>query len=100
MKDPRDIIIRPVISEKSYNLLDDNKYTFVVDPRAKKTEIRQAVEAIFNVRVTAVNTIKVPGKPKRQGWHRGKTATRKKAVVTLAQGDKIEFFEGPLGANR
>ncbi len=100
MKDPHDIIIRPVISEKSYNLLDQNKYTFLVDPRARKTEIRQAVEAIFNVKVTAVNTIKVPPKPKRQGWSRGKTATRKKAVVTLAEGYNIEFFEGPLGANR
>ncbi len=68
MKDPHDIIIRPVISEKSYSLIDQNKYTFIVDPRAAKTEIRQAVEQVFNVRVTAVNTIKVPGKPKRQGW--------------------------------
>jgi large subunit ribosomal protein L23 len=97
MKDPRDVIIRPVISEKSYNLLDQNKYTFEVHPKANKTEIRQAVEKIFNVRVTGVNTIKVPPKPKRQGWTSGRTAARKKAIVTLAPGHSIEFFEGPLG---
>lgn len=94
MKDPRDVIIRPIISEKSYNLLDQNKYTFEVDPRANKTEIRQAVEQIFNVKVTKVNTIKVPSKPKRRGWIQGRTAERKKAVVTLAPGHKIDFFEG------
>ncbi len=97
MKDPRDVIIRPIISEKSYNLLDQNKYTFEVHPRAKKTEIRQAVEQIFNVKVTGVNTIKVPPKPRRRGWTSGRTAARKKAVVTLAPGYSIEFFEGPLG---
>jgi large subunit ribosomal protein L23 len=100
MKDPHDIIIRPVISEKSYSLIDQNKYTFIVDPRASKTEIRQAVEEVFNVRVTAVNTLKVTRKPRRQGWSRGHTPQRKKAVVTLAVGDSIEFFEGPLGSNR
>jgi large subunit ribosomal protein L23 len=100
MKDPHDIIIRPVISEKSYSLIDHNKYTFIVDPRACKTEIRQAVEEVFNVRVLAVNTIKVPPKPKRQGLSKGHTPTRKKAVVTLAEGDTIEFFEGPLRSNR
>lgn len=99
MKDPHDIIIRPVISEKSYSLIDQNKYTFIVDPRAAKTEIRQAVEQVFNVRVTAVNTVKVPSKPKRQGWSRGRTPERKKAIVTLAVGDTIEFFEGPLRSN-
>jgi large subunit ribosomal protein L23 len=97
MKDPRDIIIRPVISEKSYALLDHNKYTFEVHPKARKTEIRQAVEEIFNVKVTGVNTIKVPPKPRRRGWTSGRTAARKKAVVTLAPGYNIEFFEGPLG---
>jgi large subunit ribosomal protein L23 len=96
MKDPRDVIIRPVISEKSYNLLDQNKYTFEVHPKARKTEIRQAVEQIFNVKVTGVNTIKVPPKPRRRGWTSGHTAARKKAVVTLAPGYSIEFFEGPL----
>lgn len=97
MKDPHDVILRPVISEKSYTLIDDNKYTFEVHPKAHKTQIRQAVEDIFNVQVTRVNTIKMPPKPKRQGWTAGRTAARKKAVVTLAPGYSIEFFEGPLG---
>lgn len=99
MKYSHDIIIRPVISEKSYSLIDQNKYTFIVDPRAGKTEIRQAVEEVFNVRVVAVNTLKVTPKPKRQGMSQGRTPTRKKAVVTLAEGDSIEFFEGPLRSN-
>jgi large subunit ribosomal protein L23 len=99
MKYPHDIIIRPVISEKSYSLIDQNKYTFIVDPRAGKTEIRQAVEEVFNVRVVAVNTLKVPPKPKRQGMSQGRTPARMKAVVTLAEGDSIEFFEGPLRSN-
>ena len=97
MKDPRDIILRPVISEKSYSLLDDNKYTFEVHPKARKTEIRQAIEQIFDVKVTGVNTMKVPPKPKRQGWTAGQTSAGKKAVVSLAPGNTIEFFEGPLG---
>lgn len=97
MKDPSDVIIRPIISEKSYNLLDQNKYTFEVHPKARKTEIRQAVEQAFNVKVTGVNTIKAPPKPRRRGWTSGRTAARKKAVVTLAPGYRIEFFEGPLG---
>ena len=100
MKDPRDIILRPVISEKSYTLLDHNKYTFEVHTKAKKTEIRQAIEEIFGVKVTAVNTIRIPPKPKRQGLSKGHTPARKKAVVTLAEGDTIEFFEGPLRSNR
>ena len=65
MKDPRDIVLRPVVSEKSYSLLDDGVYTFVVDPAANKTEIRQAIESIFNVRVTNVNTLNRKGKRKR-----------------------------------
>jgi large subunit ribosomal protein L23 len=97
MKDVHDVIIRPIISEKSYSLLDHNKYTFEVHAKAHKTEVRKAVEEIFNVKVTGVNTIKVPPKPKRQGWTAGQTAARKKAVVTLAPGYSIEFFEGPLG---
>lgn len=96
MKDPRDVIIRPIISEKSYTLLDQDKYTFEVHPKANKTEIRKAVEEAFNVQVKGVNTIKMPPKPKRQGWTSGRTAARKKAVVTLAPGFSIEFFEGPL----
>ncbi|MDY6794465.1 MAG: 50S ribosomal protein L23 [Actinomycetota bacterium] len=96
MKDPRNVIIRPIISEKSYTLLDQDKYTFEVHPKANKTEIRKAVEEAFNVQVKGVNIIKIPPKPKRQGWTSGRTAARKKAVVTLAPGFSIEFFEGPL----
>ncbi|MFW6113932.1 MAG: 50S ribosomal protein L23 [Actinomycetota bacterium] len=96
MKDPRDVVIRPIISEKSYTLIDENKYTFEVDPKANKTEIRKSVEEAFSVKVTGINTIKMPSKPKRQGWTTGRTAARKKAVVTLAPGYSIEFFEGPL----
>lgn len=97
MKRPHDIILKPVISEKSYGEIDKSKYTFIVMPNARKTEIRHAVEEIFNVKVTAVNTLKVRSKPKRQGWSRGRTAQRKKAIVTLAPGNTIEFFEGTLG---
>jgi large subunit ribosomal protein L23 len=97
MKHPHDIILKPVISEKSYGEIDNSKYSFIVAPDARKTEIRQAVEEIFKVKVTAVNTLKVRSKPKRQGWSRGRTAQRKKAIVTLAPGNTIEFFEGSLG---
>ena len=96
MKDPRDVILRPVISEKSYGLLDENKYTFVVDPRANKTEIKQAVQAIFGVTVTQVNTQNRRGKHKRRGWIVGKRPDLKRAIVTLADGDEIELFEGGL----
>jgi len=93
MKDPRDVIVRPVISEKSYAQIDQNKYTFEVAPTAKKEEIRQAIEEIFKVHVTAVNTIKMRGKRKRQGWTSGRTRDWKKAIVTLREGDRIEMFE-------
>lgn len=93
MKDPRDVIVRPVISEKSYAQIDKNKYTFEVAPTAKKEEIRQAIEEIFKVHVTAVNTIKMRGKRKRQGWTSGRTRDWKKAIVTLREGDRIEMFE-------
>jgi len=93
MKNPRDIIIKPIVSEKSYKLIEGNKYTFQVHPDAKKIEIRKAVEEIFNVSVTKVNTITVKGKPKRQGWFRGRRPNWKKAIVTLREGDKIEFFQ-------
>ncbi len=96
MKDPRDVIWRPVISEKSYALLDENKYTFVVDPRANKTEIKQAVQAIFGVRVTNVNTQNRRGKRKRRGWIVGKRPDTKRAIVTLAEGDEIELFDTGL----
>lgn len=95
-KNARDVIIRPIISEKSYALLDENRYTFIVHPEATKPEIRDAVEEIFNVRVTRVNTLNRKGKRKRSGrtWSFGTRADRKRAVVTLAEGDKIEMFEG------
>jgi large subunit ribosomal protein L23 len=93
MKDPHDVIIRPVISEKSYAAIDKRQYTFVVDPRSNKSEIKDAVEAAFDVKVTRVNTLRTKGKPRRRGMTHGHTASGKKAVVTLAEGDQIEFFE-------
>lgn len=92
----RDVVIRPVISEKSYGLLDAGRYTFVVHPDATKPEIRDAVEEIFNVRVVGVNTLNRKGKRKRSGrsYTYGKRPNRKRAVVTLAEGDRIEIFEG------
>ena len=91
--DPRDIILSPVVSEKSYSLLDNNTYTFLVHPRANKTEIRQAVEAIWGVRVVGVNTINRKGKTKRFRFTEGKRPDSKRAIVKLAEGDKIEIFE-------
>ena len=93
---PRDILVRPVISEKSYRLADDNKYTFIVAPHANKTQIRQAVEEVFRVRVTGVNTLNRQGKRRRtrQGW--GKRADTKRAIVTLVEGDRIDIFGGPV----
>lgn len=94
MKDYRDIIIKPIITEKSMGLLADNKYTFIVDKRANKTEIKNAIETIFNVRVEKVFTMIVKGKPKRMGRHVGRTSDRKKAVIVLKAGQKIKLFEG------
>lgn len=93
MKNPRDVVKRPIISEKSYKLIEANKYVFAVDPKAGKEEIKDAVEAIFNVKVIGVNTMHQNGKLKRQGATSGYTASKKKAIVTLAEGNKIEFFE-------
>ena len=93
MKSPRDVIIRPVVSEKSYAGLEQNSYTFLVDRRANKTEIKEAVQAIWNVRVTSVNTLNRPGKVKRRGYTKGKRSDEKRAIVTLAEGDAIEIFE-------
>ena len=90
--DPRDVLIKPVVSEKSYALLDENKYTFIVDPRANKTQIKQAVQAIFSVKVTGVNTINRQGKRKRTRTGFGKRANTKRAIVTLAEGDRIDIF--------
>ncbi|MBC7075275.1 MAG: 50S ribosomal protein L23 [Syntrophomonadaceae bacterium] len=94
MRDYRDIIIKPVVTEKSMNLLAENKYTFIVDKRANKTEIKNAIENIFNVRVEKVRTMNVKGKPKRLGRFEGRTPNRKKAIVTLKPGQKISLFEG------
>ena len=96
MRDPRDVIIRPVISEKSYGLLDENKYTFVVDRRANKTEIKIAIQKIFDVTVTSVNTQNRRGKVKRRGFQVGKRPDVKRAIVTLAAGDEIELFDAGL----
>src|ERR671913_2295390 len=93
--DPHQVIIRPVISEKSYNLIEtEGQYTFHVDRRANKNQIKRAVEGAFDVRVQKVNTSNVKSKPKRQGLTRGRTSTWKKAVVKLAEGDRIDLFEG------
>ncbi|MGZ8675993.1 MAG: 50S ribosomal protein L23 [Solirubrobacterales bacterium] len=91
---PRNVVIRPVISEKSYALIAEGKYTFRVDDHAHKTQIAQAVEEIFEVEVAAVRTSTVRAKPKRRGLHRGRTRAWKKAVVQLAPGERIELFEG------
>ena len=93
--DPRDVLIKPVVSEKSYALLDEGKYTFVVDPRANKTQIKEAVQAVFSVKVTGVNTINRQGKRKRTRTGFGKRADTKRAIVTLAEGDRIDIFGGP-----
>ena len=96
MKTARDVIIRPIVSEKSYAGIEQNSYTFLVDPRANKTEIKEAVQAIWDVRVTSVNTLKRRGKVKRRGFTKGKRADEKRAIVTLAEGNTIEIFEsGP-----
>jgi large subunit ribosomal protein L23 len=90
----REIVIRPVVSEKSYALLAANKYTFRVHDEAHKTQIRQAIEEVFGVRVQDVRTSWVKPKPKRRGWTSGKTRRWKKAVVQLHPEDSIELFEG------
>ncbi len=93
MKSPRDIVIRPIVSEKSYAGLERNTYTFLVDPRANKTEIKEAIQQIWNVRVINVNTMNRVGKVKRTRLSTGKRPDQKRAVVTLAEGDTIEIFE-------
>ena len=91
-KDPRDILIAPVVSEKSYGLLDEGKYTFLVDPRANKTEIKIAVEKVFQVKVTDVNTLNRQGKRKRTRGGFGRRNSVKRAIVTLRAGDRIDVF--------
>lgn len=94
--DPRDVLLAPVISEKSYGLLDANKYTFQVRPDANKTQIKIAVEQVFNVKVTDVNTLNRAGKRKRTRYGWGKRNDTKRAIVTLAEGDRIDLFGGPV----
>ncbi|WJH36414.1 50S ribosomal protein L23 [Paenibacillus aurantius] len=94
MKNPRDIIKRPVITESTSEMMADKKYAFEVDIRANKTEIKQAIEQIFKVKVTKVNTLRMPAKPKRYGRYSGYTSEWKKAIVSLSADSKeLEFFE-------
>ena len=92
--DPREVLIAPVVSEKSYSLIEENKYSFRVHEKAHKTQVRQAVEQLFDVKVEAVNILKVQPKPKRRGLSRGTKPGWKKAIVQLREGDRIEIFEG------
>jgi large subunit ribosomal protein L23 len=92
--DAHKVLIRPVVSEKSYALMSEGKYTFRVDDRAHKTQIARAVEEVFDVDVAAVRTSKVRSKPKRRGLQKGRTRSWKKAIVQLAPGERIELFEG------
>ncbi|HXF98276.1 MAG TPA: 50S ribosomal protein L23 [Gaiellaceae bacterium] len=91
---PNQVLLAPVVSEKSYSLLSDRKYTFRVHEDAHKTQIRQAVEELFDVEVASVNIVKVKPKPKRRGLHRGRRPGWKKAIVQLKPGHQIEIFEG------
>ena len=93
---PRDVLISPVISEKSYGLLDENKYTFIVAPDANKTQIKLAVEQVFGVKVTGVNTNNREGKRVRTRYGWGRRAATKRAIVTVAAGDRIDIFGGPV----
>ena len=94
--DPRDILISPVVSEKAYGLLDQNKYTFIVSPDANKTQIKIAVEEVFGVKVTSVNTMNREGKRVRTRSGFGRKAATKRAIVSVAAGDRIDIFGGPV----
>lgn len=96
IRDHRDVILAPVVSEKSYGLLDQNTYTFLVKPTANKTEIKIAVEEIFGVKVTSVNTMNRKGKTRRTRYGIGKRPDTKRAIVTVAEGDRIDIFTGPV----
>jgi len=96
MKDHRDVLIAPVVSEKSYGLLDQNKYTFIVAPDANKTEIKIAVEKVFNVKVVSVNTLNREGKSLRTRFGIGKRKDTKRAIVKVAAGQRIDIFGGPV----
>ncbi len=91
---PNEVLLAPVVSEKSYSLINDRKYTFKVHKNAHKTQVRQAVEELFDVRVQSVNIAQVKAKPKRRGTSRGTRPGWKKAIVQLREGDTIEIFEG------
>ncbi len=95
IKDPRDVVLAPVVSEKSYGLIDEGKYTFLVDPRSNKTEIKLAVEKIFSVKVESINTINRAGKRKRTKFGWGQRKNTKRAIVSLKEGT-IDIFGGPL----
>ncbi|MDN3934992.1 50S ribosomal protein L23 [Arthrobacter sp. 1P04PC] len=95
IKDPRDVVLAPVVSEKSYGLIDEGKYTFLVDPRSSKTEIKLAVEKIFSVKVDSINTINRAGKRKRTKFGWGTRKSTKRAIVSLKEGT-IDIFGGPL----
>ncbi|GAA2097608.1 hypothetical protein GCM10009841_10030 [Microlunatus panaciterrae] len=97
IRDHRDVLLAPVVSEKSYGLLDENKYTFLVAPGANKTEIKIAVETIFKVKVTSVNTINRTGKKRRTRSGMGKRPDTKRAIVSVAEGERIDIFSGPVG---
>ena len=92
VKDPHDVLVAPVVSEKSYGLLDANKYTFLVRPDANKTEIKIAVERVFKVKVLGVNTLNRPGKTRRTRFGTGKRPDTKRAIVTVADGQRIDIF--------
>ncbi|MDR1851265.1 MAG: 50S ribosomal protein L23 [Propionibacteriaceae bacterium] len=96
IRDPRDILLAPVSSEKTYGLLDENKYTFLVSPSANKTEIKIAVEQVFGVKVTAVNTANRQGKRRRTRYGWGQQKATKRAIVSVREGDRIDIFQGPL----
>jgi len=93
VKNPRDVILKPVVSEKSYTAIDRGVYTFVVANTTNKTEVRQAIESIFGVKVLSVNTMWRRGKEKRTRYTVGRRKSEKRAIVTLAEGDKIEIFQ-------
>jgi large subunit ribosomal protein L23 len=93
MRNYYDIIIAPVVTERSMDLQADNKYTFIVDRKANKTEIKNAVEKLFSVDVTNVRTLNVKGKPKRVGRYLGRTPARKKAIVSVRDGQSIKIFD-------
>jgi len=94
--DHRDVLLAPVISEKSYGLLDENKYTFLVHPDANKTQIKISVEKVFGVKVLGVNTINRPGKRKRTKSGMGTRNSTRRAIVTVKEGDRIDIFGGPV----